>query len=310
MTVKVVFMGSPDFALPTLRELVRHTQVVGVVTQPDRPAGRGKLLTPPPVKILAQKLGLPCIQPVKLREPEAWEQLQAWQPELIVVAAFGQILRQNVLDLPRYGCINVHASLLPRWRGAAPIQAAIIAGDARSGVTIMKMDAGLDTGAILTQREVSIGMEETAGDLAARLAELGSELLVETLDDYLCGKIIPKAQNEEEATYAPKITKEMGNLDFSEPAYLLERKVRAYHPWPLATYEWQGGALKIHRARVAAGAARVGERCVIQGKPAIGCGEGFLILEEVQPAGKKIMSGKAFLLGARAWEVRLRESRP
>lgn len=304
MTIKVVFMGSPDFALPTLRELAGHTQVVGVVTQPDRPAGRGKLLTPPPVKILAQELGLPCIQPLKLREPEAWEQLQAWQPELMVVTAFGQILRQNVLDLPRHGCINVHASLLPRWRGAAPIQAAIIAGDASSGVTIMKMDAGVDTGAILIQREVLIRAGETAGELAARLAEIGAVLLVETLDDYLCGKMIPQEQKDEDATYAPKITKEMGNLDLSEPADLLERMVRAYHPWPLASYEWPGGILKIHQAKAAAGAARPGDRFILQGKPAIGCGDGYLILEVVQPAGKKVMPGKAFLLGARTWEMK------
>ena len=179
-------MGSPDFALSTLRALHENYPVVGVVTQPDRAAGRGRELKPPPVKTLALELGIPVIQPEKLREPEAMEQLRAWSPDVIVVAAFGQILRQDVLDLPKFGCINVHASLLPRWRGAAPINAAILHGDEETGITIMKMDAGLDTGPILTQRSVRIQPDETAGSLFETLSQLGADLLLETLPGYIC----------------------------------------------------------------------------------------------------------------------------
>ncbi|HEY5902380.1 MAG TPA: methionyl-tRNA formyltransferase, partial [Anaerolineales bacterium] len=181
---RLVFMGSPDFALPTLRALSERYQVVGVVTQPDRPSGRGRGLTPPPVKTLALELGLPLIQPERLRLPDAMEALRTFAPDLIVVAAFGQILKPSVLDLPRYGCINVHASLLPRWRGAAPINAAILHGDHETGVTIMRMDPGLDTGPILSQAAIPIGPDETAGELYERLSMLGAELLIETLPGY------------------------------------------------------------------------------------------------------------------------------
>jgi methionyl-tRNA formyltransferase len=299
---KIVFMGSPEFALPTLQSLARHYTVVGVVTQPDRPAGRGNILTSPPVKQLALKLGLPVIQPGRLKEPGVFEQLQTWNPDLIVVTAFGQILRQNVLDLPRWGCINVHASLLPRWRGAAPIQASILAGDKFTGTTIMKMDAGIDTGAILSQVETRIGECETAGELFSRLAEAGAKLLMDTLPDYLSGKLIPKSQDDSHATYAPMIEKEAGHLDFSQEIELLARKVRAYNPWPSAFTEWQGGLLKIHRAHVvSAQGTSQGFHDVIEGKPAIGAMGGWLVLDEVQPAGKKMMTGAAFLQGARNW---------
>src|SRR5512142_279203 len=199
---RVVFMGSPEFATPILRGLAEKFQVVGVATQPDRPAGRGRQLTPPAVKVLAQELGLPLIQPPKLRAPEAMEQLRAWQPDLIVVAAFGQILRKDVLWLPRFGCINVHASLLPRWRGAAPIQAAILAGDEQTGVTIMQMDEGVDTGPTLAQQALPIGPDDTTGSLAGQLSALGEGLLLETLPGYLSGEIKPRPQKSEGATYA------------------------------------------------------------------------------------------------------------
>ena len=225
-------MGSPDFALSTLRALHENYSVVGVVTQPDRAAGRGRELKSPPVKTLALELGIPVIQPEKLREPEAMEQLRAWSPDVIVVAAFGQILRQDVLDLPKFGCINVHASLLPRWRGAAPINAAILHGDEETGITIMKMDAGLDTGPILTQRSVRIQPDETAGSLFETLSQLGADLLLDTLPGYISGEIKPRPQPEEGATYAGMLKKEDGLLDFSRPAEELERKVRAFNPWP------------------------------------------------------------------------------
>src|SRR5512133_1632744 len=177
MNIRIVFMGSPDFAVPTLRRLAEHYPVTGVVTQPDRPAGRGRVLTPPPVKSLAQELGIEIIQPEKMREPEAQAKLQAWEPDLIVVTAFGQILRKSVLELPRYGCINVHASLLPRWRGAAPIQAAILHGDPGTGATIMIMAPGVDTGPMLTQQALEILPEDTAGSLGERLSQAGADLL-------------------------------------------------------------------------------------------------------------------------------------
>ena len=295
-------MGSPDFALPSLRFLAESFNVVGVITQPDRPAGRGRMLTPPPVKILAEELGLPVFQPEKLRTPEAFERLAAWKPDLIVVTAYGQILRQNVLSLPELGCINVHASLLPRWRGAAPIQAAILHGDQTTGVTIMKMDAGVDTGDMLASREVEIQPDETAGQLSDRLAELGGKLLVEILPEYLKGTLQAVPQPSEGATYASLISKEEGKLDFSNPAIQLQRKVRAFNPWPSAFMEWQGGLMKIHRATVSNSPGFIPERrAIIDGCPAVGTNEGWLVLQELQPAGKKPMSGKVFLTGARNW---------
>ncbi len=295
-------MGSPDFALPTLSALAREYRVVGVVTQPDRPAGRGRELQPPPVKLLAAELNLPTIQPQKLKEPEALEQLRAWNPDLIVVAAFGQILKKEVLELPRFGCLNVHASLLPRWRGAAPIQAALLAGDEETGVTIMKMDAGLDAGPTLFKKAVPLSPQDTAGSLFEKLSHLGAQALLEALPDYLAGKLIPQPQDDSQSTYAPMLKKEDGLLDFSKSAAELERRVRAFHPWPGAWTTWNDSPLKILRASAAAGEqAGAGCRLVVEGKPALQCGQGMLVLEEVQPAGKKPMSGKSFLAGARHW---------
>ena len=298
---RVVFMGSPDFAAPTLRELTEHYDVVGVVTQPDRASGRGRELKAPPVKTLALELGVPVMQPERLRLPEAMEQLRAWSPELIVVAAFGQILRKDVLDLPRFGCINVHASLLPRWRGAAPINAAILHGDEETGVTIMKMDVGLDTGPMLSQRSVRLAPEDTAGSAFEKLSTLGAELLIETLPYYLSGRLVPVPQPEEGVTYAPMLKKEEGELDFTHDVHELERRVRAFNPWPGAFMAFDGSTLKIHRARVEAGNASPGGKLVFQSLPGVGASGGILILEEVQPAGKKPMSGKSFLTGARNW---------
>ena len=297
----LVFMGSPDFALPALRALAEHYEVVGVVTQPDRASGRGRELKPPPVKLLAQELGIPVIQPEKLKQPEAWEQLRLWDPDLIVVAAFGQILRKDVLDLPPLGCINVHASLLPRWRGAAPINAAILHGDEETGVTIMKMDVGLDTGPMLRQRSIRLTRDDTAGSVFEALSHLGADLLIETLPDYLSGKVQPVPQPEEGATYAPMLKKEEGRLDFTRPAEELERRVHAFNPWPGAFMDFDGALLKVHRAHVEAGEAEAGQRLVYREQPAVAAGGGILILDEVQPAGKKSMSGKSFLAGARNW---------
>jgi methionyl-tRNA formyltransferase len=302
MDIRVVFMGSPEFALPALQALADNFRVVGAVTKPDRPAGRGQELTPPPVKILAQDLGLEVIQPATLREPTAVEQLQVWQPDVIVVAAFGQILRPNVLDLPPYGCINVHASLLPRWRGAAPIQAAILHGDEQTGVTIMKMDPGLDTGPILTKRSISVHPDETAGALSPKLAELGADLLVETLPPYLRGEIKPRPQDEAKATYAPLLKKSDGELDFSRPAETLARQVRAYNPWPGTFFFWQGQRIKVHHAHaIGRSKSEPGVNLIYGDAPAVGTGDGLLVLDEIQPAGKRSMSGATFLRGANDW---------
>jgi methionyl-tRNA formyltransferase len=298
---KIVFMGSPDFSLPTLRALAEHYDLVGVVTQPDRASGRGRELKPPSVKLLAQELNIPVIQPEKLKQPEAMEQLRLWNPDLIVVAAFGQILRKDVLELPPLGCINVHASLLPRWRGAAPITAAILHGDEETGVTIMKMDVGLDTGPILTRSAIRLTPDDTAGSVFESLSRLGAELLIDTLPDYLSGKIQPVPQPEVGATYAPMLKKEEARLDFTRPADELERRVRAFNPWPGAFMDFEGTLLKIHRTHVEQGRAEAGQRLIYRDQPAVAAGDRLLILDEVQPAGKKPMSGKSFLSGARNW---------
>jgi methionyl-tRNA formyltransferase len=294
-------MGSPEFALPSLRALAAGYNVVGVITQPDKPAGRGRTLTPPPVKALAQELGLPVMQPRRLREPDAVQQLRECDPDVIVVAAFGQILRTDVLDLPPHGCVNVHASLLPRWRGASPINAAILHGDAETGVTIMRMDPGMDTGPMLSQRAIPITEDDTAGGLSVKLAQLGADLLRETLPRYLSGELTAKPQPVEGVTLAPLLSKSDGALDLSEPAEELARKVRGFNPWPGASLPWKDGALKVLRARVAAGKAKPGQREVVDQLPAVATGDGWLILDEVQPPGKKAMSGRDFLQGARDW---------
>lgn len=295
-------MGSPDFAVPSLQNLADRYSVVGVITQPDRPAGRGRILTPPPVKQLAQSLGIEVIQPEKLREPEAQEKLCEWAPDLIVVTAFGQILRKKVLDLPCYGCVNVHASLLPSWRGAAPIQAAILHGDDYAGATIMLMDPGIDTGPILSQRRTEILPDETAGHLSERLAKIGAELLIETLPGYLSGDIHPYPQDDALSSYAPMLTKEEGRLDFSVPAEVLERCVRAFQPWPGAYLDWQGQPLKVLRTHVTGcTSGQPGDHCIVDNLPAIVTASGCLALDEVQPAGKRPMPGREFLRGSRQW---------
>ncbi|MEA5079966.1 MAG: methionyl-tRNA formyltransferase [Anaerolineaceae bacterium] len=303
MNKRIVFMGSPEFAVPILAGLAEQYDVVGVVTQPDRPSGRGKVMTAPPVKVLAQQLQLPILQPLKLRVPEAFEQLAAWKPDAIVVAAFGQILRQNVLDLPQYGCINVHASYLPRWRGAAPIQAAILNGDAYTGVSIMRMDAGIDTGPVFYQEKMDILQNDTADTLSQRLSALGRETLLKVLPQIFEGQLTAQLQNDSKATYVSMIKKEDGLLSWDQPAAALERKIRAYNDWPGAYTTWKEQTLKVRKAEVAAvGATQPGKRVLVHGNPAVLTAEGALVLLEVQPAGKKWMSGKDFLNGASDWQ--------
>ena len=295
-------MGTPEFAVPVFEGLADSHDLAGVVTQPDRPAGRGRRLTPPPVKQAALARGVPLFQPRTLRTPEAVAQLETWEPEVIVVAAFGQILRQDVLDLPPHGCLNVHASLLPRWRGAAPIAAAILAGDERTGVTIMRMDPGLDTGHILAQQEERIQSDDTEATLASRLAGLGADLLIKTLPSYLAGELVPWPQPEEGATYAGQLRKEEGQLDWSLPAIELDRRVRAFTSWPGAFTTWHGRRLKILRTLPLPewrGDAPPGTVLPLADGPAVATGEGALRLEEVQLAGKRPANIAAFLRGQR-----------
>ncbi len=296
-------MGSPTFAVPILERLYQVYGVVGIVTQPDRPAGRRKTLTPPPIKEFALKKGLPFIQPQRLSEPLAMQQLVAWQPDLIVVAAFGQILKKPVLELQPYGCVNVHASLLPRWRGAAPIAAALLHGDQDTGITIMKMDEGVDTGPILRQRSTPILDTDNSLSLSTRLADLGAELLIETLSDYFAGNIIPQEQDHTKATYAPMLRKEEGELDFQQPAEHLWRKVRAFNPWPSAFTYLDGNRLIIHEAWPLEIDHNfpIGQTLNYQKKAAIATGKGLLELVKVQPSGKKPISGSDLMNGYREW---------
>jgi methionyl-tRNA formyltransferase len=302
MTLKCVFMGSPDFAVPVLELVVKEYNVVGVFTQPDRPAGRGMQLKPPAVKSLALSLDLPVFQPEKLKAPGNFEVLKELKPDFIVVAAYGQILKQDVLSLPKYGCINVHASLLPRWRGAAPIQAAIAAGDKKTGVTIMKMDIGMDTGDMIAQKEIEITKEHTGGSLFDELSELGASFLIETLPRYFSGELVPQPQPEDGVTYASMIKKQDGELDFSLSAEALEWKIRAFQPWPGTYTEIANNRLKVIQAEVVLDEKAVPEKRIIKdGWPLIGTAFGWLKLLEVQPAGKKRVTGKEFLNGAKYW---------
>jgi methionyl-tRNA formyltransferase len=295
-------MGTPEFSVPTLQALDDRHQVVGVVTQPDRPAGRGRHLTASPVKELALSRGLEVFQPRTFREPAAVQRLADWQPEVIVVAAFGQILPPAVLDLPPHGCLNIHGSLLPRYRGAAPISAAILAGDERTGVTLMLMDEGMDTGPILAQAETAIGPGDSTATLTADLARLGAELLIDILPAWLAGRITPQPQDDDRATYCRPLRKEDGRLDWNRSAQYLDRQVRACDPWPGAYTTWQGQRLKVLRTHPRpgwSGPGAVGE--VVELDPGIGVvtGQGALELLEVQLAGKKPTDIDVFVLGQR-----------
>jgi methionyl-tRNA formyltransferase len=299
--IRITFMGTPDFAVPGLQALLDAYNVVGVVTQPDRPAGRGRRLQPPPVKVLAEAAGVPVYQPRSLRSEEAAGPLRAWQPDLIVVAAYGQILRPHVLELPPYGCLNVHASLLPRWRGASPIQHALLAGDSETGVTLMKMDTGMDTGPVYVQESVAVAPADTAATLHDRLALLGGELLSKHLDAIVNGRLPPVPQDDSQATYAPLIRKEDGRLDWHQSAEQLARRVRALTPWPGAFTIWQGKILKIIEARATGPmdlpAGRPGEVIGSTETAVVLTAEGGLQLEVLQLEGKRPVVVAEFLRG-------------
>lgn len=295
-------MGSPDFAVPSLEELAKEFDVVGVITQPDRPFGRGQKLAPSAVKAIAETLDLPVFQPESMRSPEALAQFRTWQPDLMVVAAYGQILPKEVLAVPAKGCLNVHASLLPRWRGASPIQAAIDAGDPNTGVTIMEMVYKLDAGPIVAQREVPIRSATFADELGQQLAYLGARTLVEILPAYLEGSLKAVPQDESLVTYAPMLKKNQSRLNFNESAEQIVRKVHAYHPWPGTAFEHKGLHIKVLDAHVHhTFSTEPGLKYVVNGLPAVGTSECLLVLDKVQPAGKKPMTGEDFLRGQRDW---------
>lgn len=303
----MVFMGTPDFAVPSLRALAAGPYAISVVTQPDRPAGRGGKLTPPPVKVVAEELGLPVRQPETLRDPAFREWLAVLHPVVTVLVAYGEYVAPSLLDLPERGSINLHPSLLPRWRGSTPIQSAILAGDDVTGVSIIKMDRGLDTGPIVAQRSTPIGAEETHPALSARLALLGADLLAETLPGWIRGEIEARPQGEEGVTLTHTLTKEDGLIDWKQPAEEIARRVRALQPWPGTFTHWQGRLLKIRRASaVPAGAGeQPGTVTVVangETKLLVSTGSGSLELVEVQPEGKAPMPSRAFLTGYRQIE--------
>ena len=295
--MRVLFYGTPAFALPTLHALLARHRVVAVVTQPDRPAGRGQRVEGSPVKAVALEQGIPVLQPDRLRDPGWPDRLAEHAPEVAVVVAFGQILPEAVLRVPPRGSINVHASLLPRYRGAAPIAWAIVRGERETGITTFQMDAGMDTGPILLQRATAIGPEDTAGELGARLATLGAEVLLETLDRL--DTLAPEPQDAGAATPAPRLRKEDGLLDWTQSAASLVARVRGLNPWPGAATAGPGGRLVLWRARAIAGRGEPGTLALADGRLVVGTGVGLLEPLEVQPENRRPMSWNAYLRGAR-----------
>jgi methionyl-tRNA formyltransferase len=315
--LKIIFMGTAELSCASLEKLARWQgfQIAGVVTQPDRPKGRDLKAQPSPVKTLALRLGLPALQPARVRDEPFIAELRAWQPDLIVVAAYGQILPPSILDLPRHGCLNVHTSLLPRYRGAAPIQWALANGDAETGVTIMKMDAGLDTGGIVAQRRTAIQPADDSATLHDRLARLGAELLVQTIPDYVAGKIQPQPQPAEGVSHAPKIKKEDGRIDWKLPAKTIWNRLRAFTPWPGVFTSWSSSfslprsedtlkrelqlhLLKIWKAEVVEKSGAAGEiLSADKNGIVIGCGQAALRILELQREGGRRMSAVEFLAG-------------
>lgn len=300
--MKAVFMGTPEIAAEVLKSLLssKH-EIMAVVTQPDRPKGRGKELAASPVKLLAEEHGIPVLQPEKVKSPEAVAQLKKLAPEIILVTAFGQILSKEILELPKYGCLNVHASLLPEYRGAAPIQWAIIDGKEKSGITIMRMDEGIDTGDMICSEEIEIAAGETGGSLHDKLAAAGGPLLLRAMEQVEAGTVVYVPQNQKEATYTKMLRKELGRLDFNAPAEYLERLIRGLNPWPSAYTYWQGKSLKFWSASVSYDRF---EACpcgtlvsVKDGMLWIMTGNGILKVQELQPEGKRRMTTEEFLRG-------------
>ena len=293
--MNIVFMGTPDFAVPSLERLCESEHnVLGVFTQPDKPVGRKQILTPPDVKVCAEKYGVKVYQPVTLKDNNSIEEIKSLNPDVIVVVAYGKILPKSILDIPKYGCINVHGSLLPKYRGAAPIQQAVLNGDKVTGVTTMYMGEGLDTGDILLKSETEIGENETSAELFDRLAVLGADLLLETL--LKLDTITPEKQDDSKATYTSKITKQLCPIDWSLKNNEVHNKVRGLQTWPVATSTLNGKDIKIHSTLLCDKQGEAGE--IISLDPlTVACGEGSLVIKELQLSGKKRMDSKAFLLG-------------
>jgi methionyl-tRNA formyltransferase len=300
--MRLIFLGTPSFAVPTLDAIVRAGHEVPlVVTQPDRPKGRGQALTPPPVKEAALGLAIPVFQPERIKQPEARLRLAEPAPEIMVVMGYGQIIPQAVIDLAPRGIVNVHASLLPKYRGAAPVQWAIINGETHTGVTTMQINAGLDTGDILLRRETAIGPEETAAELSARLAVMGAELLVETLDGLARGTITPRKQDDAQASHAPVLKKEDGAIDWRQPASAIHNRMRGMVPWPGAYTRFRGQMLHIWRARVVQEHTDLPPGRILPGPCLrVACGDGSVLeLIEVQLEGRKRMAAEVFARGQR-----------
>ena len=304
--MRIIFMGTPDFAAGALGELVRAGhEILLTVTQPDKPRGRSSELIPSPVKICAMEHGIPVFQPRRIKTPEAVEELRRYDADIYIVAAFGQILSQEVLDIPHYGCLNIHASLLPKYRGASPIQHAIIDGEEKTGVTIMQMDAGIDTGDMLYKKEILIQPTDNYESLHDKLTALGGQAIVETLTLLEQGKLMPEKQREEQSCYAPLIDKAMGEIDFSQTATVIDRKIRGMTPWPSAFTNYHGKQMKIWRAepdgRVNPGTAHSPGEILWTDKNSVtvATGEGTLRILELQMEGKKRMTAHDFLLGVK-----------
>lgn len=294
--MNVVFMGTPDFAVPSLENIAKVHNVQAVFTQPDKPVGRKMVLTPPDVKVCAEKLGIPVYQPVKLKDSDSYEIIKELNPDVIVVVAYGQILPENILNIPKYGCINVHGSLLPKYRGAAPIQWSVLNGDKVTGVTTMYMEKGLDTGDILETKEYEIGINDTAGEVFDTLAEMGGKLILDTLEKAEKGQLHPIKQDDSKSSYAKMLDKSMCNIDFSKTNLQVHNRVRGLSPWPVASTKLNGKVLKIFETRLAEGKGKPGE--ILNTNPlTIACGEGAVVVNTVQLQGKKKMDSKAFLQG-------------
>ncbi|BBE75441.1 MULTISPECIES: methionyl-tRNA formyltransferase [Phytobacter] len=304
-SLRIIFAGTPDFAARHLDALLSSEhQIVGVFTQPDRPAGRGKKLMPSPVKVLAEEKGIPVFQPVSLRPQENQQIVADLQADVMVVVAYGLILPKAVLEMPRLGCLNVHGSLLPRWRGAAPIQRSLWAGDTETGVTIMQMDVGLDTGDMLYKLSCPITAEDTSATLYDKLAQLGPQGLLATLTQIATGTATPEIQDETQVTYAEKLSKEEALLDWSLPAEQLERCIRAFNPWPMSYFVIEDQPVKVWKASVINSQAKAEPGTIIEANKQgiqVATAEGILNLESLQPAGKKAMNAQDLLNSRREW---------
>ena len=296
--MRVVFMGTPDFAVPSLQILLDHGyEVCAVYTQPDKPKGRGHKLQPPPVKELALQHQIPVFQPATLRKEEVQAEIRSWNPDVIVVVAYGKLLPKAVLDAPKLGCVNVHGSLLPQYRGAAPIQWTVLNGDKVAGVTTMFMAEGMDTGDMLLKAETPVGEEETSGQLFDRLKDLGADLLLETLQGLEVGTLTPVPQDEAQATRAPMLSKELSQVDWTKSAQQVHDLIRGLNPWPSAVSSLDGRKLKLHASRVREGSGEPGKPFAQDGALWVYCGQGALELTEIQTENGKRMDGKSYLLG-------------